>query len=398
MTHEAALPASTSVNLKRRHEAPSFDDVDSENIDPSNFCSPSKKNKTGLQDSFQPPKAAHFVLNASASTTTKQSLGRQIRSTHRSDATSVGWQGLKLGETPKTPLHSVTPPTPRLIDSAPAAAGRSPKSKRIGILSRRRMTASPFTRVNPPSFASNGVGGGLPFSIDAALSGTVPSYKPAPVQAKEVQHKEFPTLEESVPQGWMFDIYEETEEMQEQNVVVHRACNLDISDDESNAGVKADRGKENIPPGEGLFTGPAEITTVMPASRKNMMTDEARTPLGDLEASDFYAEGCDASSYIMIPGEGNPTEQVEDKQINDAEPKLEHLLTQPHAHEFADGWKGLPGQVESSKQYDSSGLSHSPFQGQVELDTPPTVEIWESESAKDEDEKQGLDQAAPNVA
>ena len=34
-----------------------------------------------------------------------------------------------------------------------------------------------------------------------------------------------------------------------------------------------------------------------------MMTDEPRTPLGELEASDYYAAGCDALSYITIPGD-----------------------------------------------------------------------------------------------
>ena len=106
----------------------------------------------------------------------------------------------------------------------------------------------------------------------------------------------------------MFDIYEESEDIQMQNVVFHQACNLDISDDESLAKVKADRGKENIPPGDVLAASLPEITTEVPVSRKNLMTDEPRTPLGDLEASDFYAEGCDASSYIMVPGEDGKDE------------------------------------------------------------------------------------------
>lgn len=163
-------------------------------------------------------------------------------------------------------------------------------------------------RVNPPSFSGNGIQGGLPFSIDAALSGTVPSYRPSPLQSKVIQPHEFCTLEEAMPKGWMFDIYEESEDIQMQNVVFHQACNLDISDDESLAKVKADRGKENIPPGDVLAASLPEITTEVPVSRKNLMTDEPRTPLGDLEASDFYAEGCDASSYIMVPGEDGKDE------------------------------------------------------------------------------------------
>jgi hypothetical protein len=370
------------MNLKRRYEIPTFDDVDSENVDPLAFCSPAKKNKTGFSDSFQPPKASKFVLNTSGLDSMKSSLGRPTRSARQSGPSPTLSQRLKLGETATTPTSSIISPTPRHVDSAPAAAGRSPKGKRIGILSRRRMTASPFTRVNPPSFSGNGIDGGLPFSIDAALSGTVPSYKAKPVQAKEILSRDFPNLEDSIPKGWMFDIYEETEEIQEQNVVVHRACNLDISDDESIASVKADRGKENIPPCDALSTTP-EITTAVPASRKNMMTDEPRTPLGDLETSDFYAEGCDATSYIIIPDE-KLTEQTADKPIIDPEPKKDHSLLLTGIPDVSDGWKCFLAQVEASKQRNSpSDLNPHSLADQIR--SAPTVEIWESESAKGED-------------
>lgn len=257
------------------------------------------------------------------------------------------------------------------------------------------MTTSPFTRVNPPSFSSNGVQGGLPFSIDAALSGTVPSYKPSPVQAKEIQPKEFCTLEESMPKGWMFDIYEETEEIQEQNVVVHRACNLDISDDENLAKIKLDRGKENIPPSDGLSASLPEITTSIPASRKNMMTDEPRTPLGDLETSEFYAEGCDALSYIIIPGE-NSVDQNAEKPNVDPEPKEAYSSPQAPVTDLAEGWQSLLAQVEASKQNHTSDFYHQNSSDKIA--SAPAVEIWESESAKDEDESHGLDQAGQYAA
>lgn len=386
-----------ATNLKRRFEAPTFDDVDSENVDPSIFCSPTKKNKIGLQDTYETSNPAKLMFNTTTNTL-KSSLARQIRSPRRSDSIAARSQGIKLGEPPATPVHQTTCPTPRNIDSAPAVAGRSPKSKRVGILSRRRMTTSPFMRVNPPSFPSNGIQGGLPFSIDAALSGTVPSYRPSPVQAKVIQPQEFCTLEESMPKGWMFDIYEESEEIQEQNVVLHRACNLDISDDESLAKIKADRGKENIPPGDPSSASLLEITTDIPASRKNMMTDEPRTPLGDLEASEFYADGCDASSYIIVPGE-NSTDKDADKPNVDPEPKEVHSPPQALAPELDDGWKSLLAQVEASKQHHHpSDLYDSYLLDKAEIASVPTVEIWESESAKDEDESHGFDQAAQDAA
>ena len=82
--------------------------------------------------------------------------------------------------------------------SAPAAAGRSPKSNRIGVLSRRRVSASPFTRIDPPMFAGGRSQDAVPFSIDAALSGTVSSYKVKPQLPVEAF-----ILEDSNPKGWM---------------------------------------------------------------------------------------------------------------------------------------------------------------------------------------------------
>ena len=362
-----------SVNLKRRYDTTAFDDGDSENVDPAMYNSPTKKNKMSSTDGYQTPKTTNF-MNPTSMNALKSSLERQLRSIRRSDPFPTKSQRHDLMETPTNSVRPTTAPTPRNIDSAPAVAGRSPKSKRIGILSRRRMTSSPFTRVNPPLFASNSIQGGLPFSIDAALASTVPSYKPnsVPVEAKKVQVKRYSTLEESIPQGWMFDIYEETEEMQEQNVVVHRACNLDISDDEHMAESKDNRGKENIPPCDGGPAGVNEVTTAIPASRKNMMTDEPRTPLGDLETSDFYAEGCEASSYITIPDEIS-TDQFEGNSKVKPEPAKDISFPGLKTTEVLDGWKDF--------------LAH-------DTASAPTVDIWESESAKEEDEAQGCGEAS----
>lgn len=285
LTRELAISTLPAANLKRRYEAPSFDDADTENIDPAIFASPTKKYKVGLQHACQSPKPAEFPVNITTSTI-KSVLARQIRSPRRSDLKSTRSQGINLVETPTTPTASITP------NSAPAAAGRSPKSKRVGILSRRRMTSSPFMRVNPPSFPTNGIQGGLPLSLDAAISGTVPSYRASATPAKVVKPRQFRTIEESMPKGWGFDVFEESEDMQDQNIVIHRACNLDISDDESS---KADIGKENIPPSDVLSAGLLEMS-----GSRNMIIDEPRTPLGDLEASNYYAEGCDASSYFLV--------------------------------------------------------------------------------------------------
>jgi len=194
-----------------------------------------------------------------------------------------------------------------------------------------------------------------------------------------------PTLEDATPRGWMFDIYQDTEDDEMSNLMNHSTCTLDISDDESRRAAKDDRGKENIPPLDGL-TASASINGTVAAApsrrsdRRDEMTDESRMHLGELNAKDFYADGCDASSYIIVPAEksndklATVSAPVEVKAT--AEPTLPPVTTTSPKQ---DGWKDFLAQVEESKKVlgpvDVAGLL-------VEQEQQPEIEIWESESAK----------------
>ncbi|KAL8785892.1 MAG: hypothetical protein Q9195_008437 [Heterodermia aff. obscurata] len=207
--------------------------------------------------------------------------------------------------------------SPRKLD-LPAPAGRSPKSKRIGILSRHRVSASPFTRVDPPAFGSSKTGGGLPFSIDAALAATVASNKlRKPARTKEPIAE---TVLNGMPKGWMFDILTDSKDDEASNLMEHSTSTLDISDDEtSKSKMFNEENKENIPPQEAGMNAPVSRAVAgMHASRKHMMTDEPRAPLGDLEASDYYAAGCDASSYITIPWDDGAKSNIQNEIVTEA--------------------------------------------------------------------------------
>ena len=319
------------------------------------FKSPSKKAKTSESDPVKDTQSYHFVLkDAYPAPAVKP---RTIITPRRLDAA-------------RSTTRKVVAPS-----SAPAAAGRSPKSKRVGILSRRRVSASPFTRVDPPSF---GLSNGLPFSIDAALAGTVASYKPEPLQTVSV-----PLLEESVPKSWMFDIHEDTADDELGNLMQFSTQTLDISDDESRVIAKDDRGKENIPPNEHHILpaiSPAVLTG--PVSRKDMMTDEPRTPLGDLDAAEFYAEGCDSASYVIVPTEKGAV-------YND------NLLNSPVA-ERVSGAMAEEAVVRGSHDNIEAGASLSEANVKMTIhslppaspiETPTSdINIWESESAKGDDD------------
>lgn len=124
-----------------------------------------------------------------------------------------------------------------------------------------------------------------------------------------------------MPKGWFFEIHEDTPEQEAANYMEHSASVLDISSDDDVAtkqkNEEQERGKENIPPPDFLAsqprlssTGEIEITVEAeieepvkrPRLRKLVQDamDEDRRPLGDLVASEFYGEGCDASSYVTV--------------------------------------------------------------------------------------------------
>ncbi|KAF2021406.1 hypothetical protein BU24DRAFT_487835 [Aaosphaeria arxii CBS 175.79] len=281
----STLKQSTKSTGKRR-AAEVFEDNDSENIDPSIFNSPAKKSKSSPCDGYIKP--AKFSL---------------ISAPTPKEATSV---------------------TPSALVPSVRRALSSPKHKRVGLLSKRRASSSPYRRVDPPT--ATPPSGPAPFSIDAALKGSIPDYTPRPVVAAP-KHT---SIEESMPQSWFFEIHEDTPEQEAANLMEHSAAVLDISsDDDAETKKKNDeleRGKENIPPPDFVAqqaaaadptpapSAPAEETDVkeqtasiehtvkLPRLRNIAQDamDEDRSPLKDLPPAEFYAEGLDASSYVTV--------------------------------------------------------------------------------------------------
>jgi hypothetical protein len=293
---------------------------------------------------------------------------------------------------------------PTITTSAPAAAGRSPtKPKRQGILSNRR------TRLIAPAFGSRS---NAPLSLAAAVSGTL-------ANKKNKRHVDTATLEESKPKSWFFDIYEETEEQQKEKMMQQGPLNkgfeiiesveaCDISDDERKTTPRDVHQKENIPPADfrRARTSPstgAAASTYVAASRKDMMTDEPRSPLGDLNPADYYAEGCDAASVVLVAEDLAEPEKPAVAPI-EAVTKLEALPSSdfsfpihhaPAAAEQQDKpltTSQLTGLLLSAapEHHDSEAglfnniLNDNDDAVDVENVEPVDIEIWESGSAKDE--------------
>jgi hypothetical protein len=139
---------------------------------------------------------------------------------------------------------------PVTVASTPTTNVRS-ANQRISLLKRRSMT--PYRRIDAPRTPASAV----PFSIDAALSGTISSYSPAP-KAAIPSSALFATPSPSVksrkaaPKTWFFAIHEDSPDQEATNLLYHGASVLDISSDDDSASALAKdaavRGKENIPP------------------------------------------------------------------------------------------------------------------------------------------------------
>lgn len=100
------------------------------------------------------------------------------------------------------------------------------------------------------------------------------------------------------PASWSFDIHVDTEVEEATNLMQHSAGRLDISDDEGKSRFD-DCDKENIPPHELGIILPTTAQPPTMASRKNMMA-ESRSPLSELETSDYYGPGLGNLSYEIV--------------------------------------------------------------------------------------------------
>jgi len=240
------------------------------------------------------------------------------------------------------------------------------------------MTSSTFTRINPPTSSADDSKTGLPFSIDTALAGTVPAYKSKSIRS--IQRK-----------GWHFDIHEDTPDDEMANLMEHSTCTLDISDDESFP-VKGDKdNKENVPPVDAIGYSASRIT----ATRRDMMTDGLRGPICDLDAEEFYAEGCDSSSFIIIPAEVCPDEKAV-AASNIEEPYLPSRPLSSTVMDGREGWKDILAEMAAKTAATATETSFSLDQ-ESSKEEPAVFQIWESESAKGDDDGEAQVPAADGV-
>ncbi|KAJ4150116.1 hypothetical protein LMH87_010881 [Akanthomyces muscarius] len=277
---------------------------------------------------------------------------------------------------PKSQLAKLGPVAPK---SSPVAtpAGRSPppSGKRSGLLSTRRRPAGPLSRMDPPSFSVAGSAKSKPWSVDGALKSTI---KPATRHGKSKSRPSRGLDVIGSKAAWHFDIHEDTPEQEMTNLLQHSTCVLDISSDEETSAKKERESadgcnKENIPPPGHVGPKPRPSRAAPPCATA---MDSDRDPLGALNTRDFYAEGCDENSVFLVD-EDEETE-VEDNSAFAGfvfAPKLKPaaaLDVEP---------KKLDELVEKPTEGSGKAAVLEPIEG-----TEESFELWESGSAKDEDE------------
>lgn len=340
-----------------------IDTDDSENVDPTFFAKRSKaSNSTPAKDFFKP---SSFVLKTVPSVATPE------------PRTFVS--PTKPASASRRTLHARSPAASRLsggiTKSSPiyAPAGRSPtRTKRSSLLNGRRRTVGPYTRVDPPAL---GLGSEAPFSLDAALKGTIPSYsaRPAPKQ-QPVSILPQPEMKDS----WFFEIHEDTPEQEMTNLLQHSTCVLDISSDEESE-VKASReraegrDKENIPPMDDVSQTSSRRAARLSAD--DMVVEKERVALGEMNTSDFYADGCDETSVIIVPGDEE--EQPERLSV----PTKEFALPPPPKVEAVPVMEDIDALISKPTEGSSKAALLEPIEG-----TGESFELWESGSAKDDTE------------
>jgi hypothetical protein len=310
-----------------KRKAELVDTDDSENVDPLFFA---KRSKGSNGNAISGLKDGAFVKPTNFLLTTKKQQQQQPLSTPTHSLASAHPAPRRVIQ-PKSPAAKLNTAITKSSNLS-APAGRSPtRGKRAGILSSRRRTGGSYTRVDPPAFnlglgnLSSSTSAPAPFSLDAALKGTIPSY----ASKRTIEDTIEDTSAVDVKASWFFDIHEDTPEQEMTNMLQHGTCVLDISsDEETEQKAKRDdrEDKENVPPMDDV----SQTSRRERVNHDDMMVEKERVSLGELNRADFYAEGCNELSVIYIPAD-----EEEEQQQQQAAASAPRQSTEPIVQDFA---------------------------------------------------------------
>ncbi|KAI0490446.1 hypothetical protein F4859DRAFT_8168 [Xylaria cf. heliscus] len=274
-----------------------------------------------------------------------------------------------------------------------APGGRPLTRKRSGGLrSSRRRTGGSFTRIDPPAFALPTSSSVAPFSLDAALRGTIPSYTRGDVSKKSSGLSDFSGLHEpEMKSSWFFDIHEDTVIEDMTNALDHKASGLEIMSEEEKLKKlqeEYDESKENHPPLDDI-SQTSHTRAARPINADEMVFEKERNPLSEMDPKDYYSQGCDENSIIMVPDDEDEEVPVQnERQFVPGVNSSVSIAVETEADPIA-GSELLEEERCASVEELMQKTDHSappaavlePLEG-----TGESFEVWESSSAKDEAE------------
>lgn len=282
-----------------------YDKEDQENVDPVNLKGSAKKARGADGEAVKPLQAFNFNL------------------------TTI--MGDKVPESAKIARKTLGVKTKECSAKSPVTSIGKNVIKCQGIAARHRLGSKRIVRVEPHATNTE-----APVSINAALAGTapimgaktgkatpmvsIPPLNMAKANAARRAAKKQLGMGENGHKGHYFRIHEDTPDEEMAILMEHHTNTLDISDDEGRGKYRDDDDKENVPP-PGMPAS-AVRRAVRRVARKDMMTEEVRSPLGHLEASLYYAAGCDAASVINAPQEELPGSDLLDFEFGSLEGEL----------------------------------------------------------------------------
>jgi len=176
----------------------------------------------------------------------------------------------------------------------------------------------------------------------------------------------------------------------------HSTCTLDISSDEESrlARMNDERGKENVPPLDDIsqtrtnLSGPtqsefsiADVKANVHAARHQRQLEEGaieidRRPLSEMAAEDFYGEGCDGDSVVIIPADPSEEEESGERE----QPPVP--TTVGFSAEAKGKGKEIELDVDQLMQRDVFNAGPKAALLQPIEKAEVGFQVWESESAK----------------
>ena len=195
---------------------------------------------------------------------------------------------------------------------------------------------------------------------------------------------DFPSLlEADLKSSWFFEIHEDTADQEMTNLLQHSTCTLDISsDEESERRQQRERaeGKENVPPIDDVSQTARPRAARLAADADDMFVEKERSPLGEMDVKSYFADGCDESSVVIIPGD-DEEEQQPVKTDFESVPEIKIDASAVPGPVVADGTKSIDELMQKADEPAPAAALLQPIEG-----TGESFEVWESSSAKDETE------------